>query len=214
MPIRTNRGRAAVYRRLWGWPLRSPRHLMATFVGVAVVAIALAVITANAKGTAHHPAGTDTVLGTSSNSAPGDAGQPTDLSPAGGPAGESGSTITATRLASPPETPSSAPPAPGALAVIAQWGRLWVNHPVGLTTAQWLDQLRPFTTDEFFSGPLKTVDVANVTATEVMGDPSVIHSYTASVEAMVPTNAAPLYIEAVLTPDRGWLVSWYGPEPQ
>lgn len=38
MPIRTNRGRAAVYRQVWGWPLRSPRHLAATLGVVAVLA--------------------------------------------------------------------------------------------------------------------------------------------------------------------------------
>lgn len=41
MPIRTNRGRAAVYRRVWGWPLRSPRHLAATLGVVAVLAAGL-----------------------------------------------------------------------------------------------------------------------------------------------------------------------------
>lgn len=41
MPIRTNRGRAAVYRRVWGWPLRSPRHLAATLSVVAVLAAGL-----------------------------------------------------------------------------------------------------------------------------------------------------------------------------
>ena len=40
MPIRTNRGRAAVYRRLWGWPLRSPRHL----IGLVVVVLALVLL--------------------------------------------------------------------------------------------------------------------------------------------------------------------------
>src|SRR5699024_5037019 len=35
MPIRTNRGRAAVYRRLWGAPMRSPRHLAVTVVVLA-----------------------------------------------------------------------------------------------------------------------------------------------------------------------------------
>jgi hypothetical protein len=41
MPIRTNRGRAAVYRKLWAWPLRSPRHLAMAAFALAVLAIAL-----------------------------------------------------------------------------------------------------------------------------------------------------------------------------
>src|SRR5215470_16242342 len=44
MPIRTNRGRAAVYRRLWGFPLRSPRHLAGTAIAVAVLIIAIGII--------------------------------------------------------------------------------------------------------------------------------------------------------------------------
>ena len=44
MPIRTNRGRAAVYRRLWGWPLRSPRHLAASIIIFVVLVVTLGVI--------------------------------------------------------------------------------------------------------------------------------------------------------------------------
>lgn len=41
MPIRTHRGRAAVYRRLWGWPLRSPKHLVGAVVLIGVVVTAV-----------------------------------------------------------------------------------------------------------------------------------------------------------------------------
>src|SRR3569833_4694947 len=50
MPIRTNRGRAAVYRRLWGWPLRSPRHLMGTLVFLAILVTALGIVLPKAVG--------------------------------------------------------------------------------------------------------------------------------------------------------------------
>ena len=42
MPIRTNRGRVAVYRKLWGWPMRSPQHLIAT--ALVVLAVVLSIV--------------------------------------------------------------------------------------------------------------------------------------------------------------------------
>ena len=63
MPIRTNRGRAAVYRRLWAWPLRSPRHLVGAIVLVIVVAIGVAIAVARlhpASSTPHTPGPFDT----------------------------------------------------------------------------------------------------------------------------------------------------------
>jgi len=39
LPIRTHRGRAAVYRMFWGWPVRSPKHLAATVLALVVITI-------------------------------------------------------------------------------------------------------------------------------------------------------------------------------
>jgi hypothetical protein len=206
MPIRTNRGRAAVYRRLWGWPLRSPRHLVVAIVGAAVVAVAVAVVTTNATASARHGS---SAAGTGSSSV---------TMPAG--TGGSGMLTTGTNsmttpvqtiISSPPETPRSAPPAPAALTVITTWGRLWVNHPAGMTNQQWLAQLRPYTTPEFLP-QMGTVDVANISATQVTGDPTPTRSYTSSVEALLPTNAGQLDITAIDTP-QGWLVSAYTEAP-
>ncbi len=49
MPVRTRRGRAAVYRKFWGWPLRSITHLAITSIVmvIAVTAIGLATDTFN-----------------------------------------------------------------------------------------------------------------------------------------------------------------------
>lgn len=205
MPIRTNRGRAAVYRRLWGWPLRSPRHLMMTLIGVILVAIAIAILTAQAASSGHHQA-----AGSASSSVVITPAVPT-TSPLGSSGDASGtpasSTPSATRLASPPETPQAAPPAAAAVAVIDSWGKAWVNHPVGMTNAQWLAQLKPYTTDEFLP-QMSTVDVANIDATQVTGQPQVTKSFTSSVEAMLPTNAGNLDITAIETP-TGWLVAAY-----
>lgn len=203
MPIRTNRGRAAVYRRLWGWPLRSPRHLMLAGTGIVVVAVAIAIATAHASASRHNANGGNGGAGSTviTNEVPTGSvaptlGTDTPTTAAGG-----------TRLSAPPETPTSAPPAPAALSVIDAWGKAWVNHPVGMTNAQWLAQLKPYTTSEFLP-EMSSVDVSNIDATQITGQPSATKSYTSSVEALLPTNAGKLDITAIATP-TGWLVSSY-----
>ncbi|HYS41563.1 MAG TPA: hypothetical protein VEO01_38595, partial [Pseudonocardiaceae bacterium] len=155
MPIRTNRGRAAVYRRLWGWPLRSPRHLVVALIGLIVVAIAIGVIAARTHGTAKPGVGGAASLGTSVS---------TTINIATATAGFTTSAAPITRLSGPPVAPSSVAPNPAALDVIQTWGKAWVNHPVGMTTTQWLAQLAPYTTPEFLP-QMNSVDVANISAT-------------------------------------------------
>lgn len=204
MPIRTNRGRAAVYRRLWGWPLRSPRHLVVTLIGVVVLAIIIGIVAARVHGSNRPVATGSAVLGTTTDGSTSVAGN-------SGSSGSPGSTTTGappvTRLASPPETPVSAQPSPAALNVITTWGKLWVNHPAGMTTTQWLAQLAPYTTQELLP-QMNTVDLANINATQVTGAPTATKSFTSSVEALLPTNAGQLDITAINTP-TGWLVSSY-----
>src|ERR1700742_4373259 len=50
MPIRTNRGRAAVYRKLWGWPMRSPRHLVVLLVVVGAVVLTVGIVVPQLTG--------------------------------------------------------------------------------------------------------------------------------------------------------------------
>jgi hypothetical protein len=116
--------------------------------------------------------------------------------------------VPVTRLSAPLETPASAPPSPDALAVISAWGERWVNHPAGTTNAQWLAQLKPYTTDEFLP-QMSTVDVANIPATAVTGQPQVTQSFAGSVEALLPTNAGTLDITAVQGDNGSWQVSAY-----
>jgi hypothetical protein len=203
MPIRTNRGRAAVYRRLWGWPLRSPRHLVVTLVVVAVLAIAVAVVAARTGSGRTPQAGGGAAAGASSTS-------PAPASSAAGTTnGTTGSgAAPTTRLASPPETPKSAPPAPEAISVIEAWGQAWVNHPVGMTNAAWLAQLQQYTEPELL-GQMGTVNVANIDATQLTGAATAKNSFTSSVEALLPTNAGTLDVTAIKDPTRGWLVSSY-----
>ncbi|HEX3780866.1 MAG TPA: hypothetical protein VHX38_14455 [Pseudonocardiaceae bacterium] len=200
MPIRTNRGRAAVYRRLWGWPLRSPRHLVGAIVGLIVIAIAVAIGLSHLhSGSTNHSADFTNPSFSSIANAP-----PSSQVLAPPAAGTSEPT---TRLASPPETPSSAPPAPEALQVVQEWGQAWVNHPVGMTNQQWLAQLQPYTEPEFLP-QLASVNLANIPATQVTGPASSITSYTSSVVALLPTNGGNLQITVVSTP-QGWQVSAY-----
>ncbi|GLY68220.1 hypothetical protein Atai01_48390 [Amycolatopsis taiwanensis] len=88
------------------------------------------------------------------------------------------------------------------------WARAWVNHSAGLTPAQWLDGLRPYTTEEYLASKMSTVDPANVPATAVTGDPVVVSSYTSSVQVVIPTNGPKLSITVSRT-DAGWRVSEY-----
>lgn len=209
MPIRTNRGRAAVYRRLWGWPLRSPRHLVVTLIGVVILAIVIGIVAARVHGTARPAATGSALLVTSTGAPPTTAPAGTGTGGGNGGAGTTSSVpASISRLAGPPETPVSAPPAPAALDVINTWGKLWVNHPVGMTNAQWLAQLAPYTTPELLQGPMSSVDLANINPTQVTGSPAVVQSFTGSVEATLPTNAEQLDITAIDTPG-GWLVSAY-----
>jgi hypothetical protein len=80
-----------------------------------------------------------------------------------------------------------------------------------MTDQQWLDQLRPYTTPEFLP-QMSTVDVTNIAATAVTGQPVVVNSYTGSVEATLATNGGTLDITVILTP-QGWQVSTYNQAP-
>lgn len=203
MPIRTNRGRAAVYRKLWGWPLRSPRHLgVAVFIAVLVIAGA-GVLLPRVVGTDR---GTPLVAGSSSTA-------PTTTTRSGprpdpGPGGNATPTTSLpTRITSAPSSPSTAPPSPEALEVARSWVERWADHPDGVTSEQWLDGLRPYTTEEYMA-VLATVEPANVPATRVTGDPEATTSYGRSVEADVPTDGGVVRLTVIDT-GTGWRVANY-----
>ncbi len=196
MPIRTPRGRSAAYRALWQWPLRSPARLGLTVVlllAVVVGAVAgIGAVTVRSAGTAVASGGAT-------------------LTPQPAPAGRPAATVTPTVLPPVPAlTPSSLPlsaaPDP-ALSVAARWAAAWVNHPQGVSAQQWVDGLRPFTTDEYL-GVLVGVDPANIPATRVTGEPRATKVASRSVQVTVPTNALTLDVLVVLT-DEGWRVAGY-----
>ncbi len=199
MPIRTNRGRAAVYRRLWGWPLRSPRHLVGTLVFLGLLVTVLGILLPKAAGNAKTapPAGTSSSSATTSSSHP-----PGVAAPA---------TVTSnlpTRLSGPVTTPTTAPPNADALRVAKEWAGAWVNHPAGMTSEQWLNGLRPYTTEEYLSSKMATVDPANIPATKVTGDPVVSKAFADSVELTITTDGPKLSI-TVVTTNAGWRVTAY-----
>jgi len=196
VPIRTNRGRTAVYRRLWGFPLRSPRHLVGTlvFLAVLITVLGIALPKALGKPAAAQP---DTEAPFSSSAAPHT-----------GVAAPVPSTETLpTRLTEPLVTPTSAAPSPEALSVAKQWAGAWVHHPPGITNAAWLNGMRALTTDEYLP-VMSTVDPANIPANNVTGDPTVVSSYSSSVKVVVPTDGPKLSITVVKT-GAGWRVSDY-----
>ena len=195
MPIRTNRGRSAVYRRIWSWPLRSPRHLLVTFILLVIIGATIAI-----------------VLSQNNHSVPASATNTSTLSPAQttdqSTDSNTASSTQATRLTSSLPPPSSAPPAPAALDVATRWAQAWVNHPAGITNQQWLDQLKPYTTDEYLPR-MSTVDPSNIPATKVTGPPTVINSTVSSVVVNMPTDKGTLQITVVQTDHQGWRVSSY-----
>jgi hypothetical protein len=208
MPIRTNRGRAAVYRRLWGWPMRSPRHLVATVLIVGALVLTIGLIVPRLNGSAQTSSGNTANVGGTSTTNPGtsNAGAGQGAAPAPGQSTTSTS-LSTNRQTAPVQTPTPAPPAPKALEVVTTWARAWLNHPDGVTAEQWLNALKPYTTEEQIA-VMSTVDPRNIPATEITGQPTVKVSYTTSVEYLVPTNAGTLDITAISTP-AGWRVAKY-----
>lgn len=207
MPIRTNRGRAAVYRKLWGWPMRSPSHLVAVVLVVAAVVLTVGIVVPQLTGSGDgRGSGAAAETTGSSSAAPDETGTSEDGTTTGETTGGATSDLP-TRLPSPTQKPTSAPPADDALKVATAWGKAWVNHPKGTTSEKWLDGLRPYTTEEYLV-EMSTVDPENIPATKVTGPPVPKQSYTSSVTANLPTDGGTLAITVIDTP-QGWRVAFY-----
>ena len=195
MPIRTNRGRAAVYRRLWGWPLRSPRHLVATIVGVFVVVTTISVVIPNAI----KPRPTGSTAGATSTAASAGSGTQVGVLP----------TVTSTPLPtkapSPTAAPTSAPVNPNAAAVATAWVDAFSRFEPGKTTKeQWLAGLDKWTADEVFPR-LQSVEPANV---PVVLEKTVktIKSFTDSAEFEAKLEDGRLIVTVAKLPE-GWVVT-------
>jgi hypothetical protein len=197
VPIRAPRGRSAAYRTLWQWPLRSPARLgLCVVFGLAVVVGAVAGIGA-LRG----------VTAVGSAVAGGSAATPTAETPTGGrPAVVTPTVLPPVKELTPTSLPVSSAPS-AALSVAARWAGAWVDHPQGTTPQQWVDGLRPFTTDEYL-GVLTGVDPTNIPATKVTGEPRALRVAARSVQVRVPTNALTLVVLVVQT-EGGWRVAGY-----
>ncbi|MFD9705345.1 hypothetical protein [Lentzea sp. NPDC059081] len=196
MPIRTNRGRAAVYRRLWGWPLRSPRHLAASIIIFVVVVVALGVIIPRLLD--RTPSGQNTAA-------------PPSTSAQGTQVGQlpASSTSLPTKEPAPSNSAKAAPPAADAQLTAENWVENWVKPPTNNDVDKWLKQLEPWTTPEFLA-QMATVDPRNVPTS--FQKVTAISSTTSSVDFITTTSLGKVRITTVKAPDGKWRVNSYSKE--
>lgn len=195
MPIRTNRGRAAVYRRLWGWPLRSPRHLAASIIIFVVVVVALGVIIP--KVLDRKPSTTATGDQPSTSAQPNQVGQ----------LPSSGASLP-TKAAPPTNSASAAPPAADAQLVAELWSENWIKPPPDNDVNKWLANLRPYTTEEFLAH-MATIDPRNV-PDKITQKVRATRSTVGSADFEVGTDAGKVVITLIkLSPSNEWRVSGY-----
>lgn len=196
MPIRTHRGRAAVYRSFWGWPLRSPKHLAGAVLALATVAAGLALVL---PGGGNGPA-----TAVPSSSARVNPFDPTAHAtvPRAGPAQTSSSAPSALAgVEFPVEVPGEA------LLVAEAWVRAFLTAPEGITSEQWAEQMRPYTTDESLA-ILRSVDPVNVPQAQVIGKPQSVSSGAGKAEVDVPTTTVVVRLLLVPT-SAGWRVAGF-----
>ncbi|RKT52734.1 hypothetical protein [Saccharothrix australiensis] len=199
MPIRTNRGRAAVYRRLWGWPLRSPRHLVMTIVGLAVVVVVVGVVADRLAGSRSGAAPATTAAG-------GQVGSDTGKQVGVLPSAAVTTSPLPTKAPSPTAAATSAPVSPDAQLVAESWLDAWLDHPPGTTNAKWLEGLKPWTSDELLP-TLQSVDPANVPK-EIKSPVKPSRSTTDSVDFEADLETGKLVLTVAKLPE-GWRVHKY-----
>jgi hypothetical protein len=201
VPIRSPHGRSAAYRTLWAWPLRSPARLAFSMVVVVAVAVGITVAITHLNG--GRPG--DASFGADDGSTT--SGSATRRPGATGPGAAPTPTMLPPVPALAPSTlPLSAAP-DQAIEVAALWAAAWVRPPETTTAREWLEGLRPTTSDEYL-GVLSGVDPSNIPATRVTGEPRPVQVATSSVQVEVPTDALTLIVLVVETED-GWRVAGY-----
>ncbi|WP_447005805.1 hypothetical protein ACRAKI_04615 [Saccharothrix isguenensis] len=194
MPIRTNRGRAAVYRRLWGWPLRSPKHLAATIVGVIALITTISVVIPNAVN--QRPAGQGATTSTTQAATGG--GNQIGVLPS----------ATATPLPTKAPSPVPAPPSVTADPTVQMIADMWVDayasfEPGKTTKEEWLKGLKPYTSKEQFPR-LESIAPENVPVVIVKAVKAV-KSVAGSAEFEAELEDGKLFVTVVELPE-GWRV--------
>jgi hypothetical protein len=189
VPIRTHRGRGAVYRSLWGWPLRSPRHLAGTVLALVAIAVGIGLVLPDGPA--------DSIRAVPSSSPRINSFDPASRPP-----------LSAANLPVPPKVRPIVTPAPtAALSIAKSWVRAFLTVPNGVSSARWVEQLRPYTTDELLP-ELRSIDPANVPAAQITGEPRTVSSGPSSAEVDVPTTGVVVRLLVVSTP-AGWRVAGY-----
>jgi hypothetical protein len=179
---------------VWQWPLRSPARLVLTTAAVLALAAGITLGLGALRG----------VPSLSTRPAPDAAAT---AAPASGPAPGAASAPTALPPVAelrPPSLPLSKAP-PAALRVAARWSAAWLRPPPGTTTEEWLDGLRPYTTEEYLP-TLAGVAPENIPASKVTGQPRAVQVAPRSVKVEVRTDAATLLLLVVDT-ENGWRVA-------
>lgn len=194
MSIRTNRGRAAALRKLWSWPLRSARHLIASII-ILIVLLA---------------GGTTAIAMLSSSHAPTDAAPTTSSPPSTTPPASATTTATtpsttnSAAVTTPP--PPAADPVQQAGSVVRDFMTNWVQA-AGKSTDAWAASLAPYTVPEYMT-QLRTVDPARLGGVSVTG-PATPADVTASViEWNQPTTLGTIKVTTVLY-EGAWKVKRY-----
>lgn len=215
MPVRTDRGRVAVYRKVWGWPLRSPRHLAITAVVVLAVGTGAAIAGAAISG---EDQGTSPAVASSSTRPPSTTNRSSTSSSATRSATTSSAPAITVTAAVPPITtsattqPAALDPAAAAAAVAREFMVRWVNHPAGMTSKQWAAQLVPYVVAEYVV-VLETVEPSNIPATRVTGDPIIASAVPAAaptvIELDVATDGGAVHLVLLAQPDKTWRVRSY-----
>jgi hypothetical protein len=207
MPVRTDRGRVVVYRKVWGWPLRSPRNLAVTVIVAVVFGVGIALFAAAVGATsATRPA----VGAAASTPVPTATSSPatSDTSSTSGPAAPSSTPSAPSRTVTPPAPETAATGTDRATIVAREFMTRWVNHLPGMSSDQWVAQLTPYVVPEFVV-LLESVDPTNIPATAVTGDPIVTAESSSVVEVDVPTNGGVVHLVLLAQPDQTWLVRSY-----
>ncbi|MEJ2857408.1 MULTISPECIES: hypothetical protein [unclassified Saccharothrix] len=199
MPIRTNRGRAAVYRRLWGWPLKSPTHLVATIVGVIAVVATVSIVVDKALGEKKTGAGGVVVTTTARPQSSG--GNQIGVLPSAGT-----TSPLPTKAPSPTNSAPSAPVSADAQLVAESWIDAWLNHPPGITNAKWLQGMERWTSKELLP-TLQSVDPQNVPK-ELKSEVKAKNATTDSVDFEADLETGKLVVTVAKLPE-GWRVHKY-----
>lgn len=206
MPIRTDRGRSVIYRRFWGWPLRSPRRLALAALLAAIAGLGIALLTSLSGPRDPRPAPEPTSA--PAHRIPTAGRSPTPRRPPPPTPAHPGPDIATSAAPIPTSSPSTDGASSDATQAVRAFAARWVTHPPDMTSHQWAAQLAPLVVPEYLA-TLEPVDPGTITASAVTGDPTVHTSSPTVAEATVPTDAGVFRLVLLAQPDGTWRVRSY-----